>query len=68
MAALLDERVDACVRHVFTGAGYVLGRFDCPPGAARWASVNWIGDQPHVVVPDTAVRLLPEGGETYVST
>lgn len=68
MAALLDDRVDACVRHVFAGSGYVLGRFDCPPGAARWATVNWIGDQPHVVVPDTAVRLLPEGGETYVST
>jgi AraC-like DNA-binding protein len=68
MTAVLDVRVDGCVRHVFAGSGYVLGRFDCPPGAARWATVNWIGDQPHVVVPDTAVRLLPEGGETYVST
>jgi AraC family transcriptional regulator len=68
MTVVLDERVDACVRHVFAGSGYLLGRFDCPPGAARWATVNWIGDQPHVVVPDTAVRLLPEGGETYVST
>jgi AraC-like DNA-binding protein len=68
MAAVLDERVDACVRHVFAGSGYLLGRFDCPPGAARWAAVNWIGDQPHVVMPDTAVRLLPEGGESYVST
>lgn len=68
MAAPLDVRVDPCVRHVFAGSGYVLGRFDCPPGAARWATVNWIGNQPHVVVPDTAVRLLPEGGDTYVST
>jgi AraC family transcriptional regulator len=68
MAALLDVRPDACVRHVFAGSGYVLGRFDCPPGAERWTTVNWIGAQPHVVVPDTAVRLIPEGGETYVST
>jgi AraC-like DNA-binding protein len=68
MAALLDDRVDACVRHVFAGSGYVLGRFDCPPGADRWRTVNWIGPQPHVVVPDTAVRLAPAGGEPYVST
>jgi AraC-like DNA-binding protein len=65
---LLDERVDACVRHVFAGSGYVLGRFDCPPGAERWGTVNWIGTQPHVVVPDTAVRLAPAGGEPCVST
>jgi AraC family transcriptional regulator len=68
MAAVVDARVDPCVRHVFEGSGYVLGRFDCPPGAERWATVNWIGTQPHVVVPDTAVRLIPDGGEAYVST
>jgi AraC family transcriptional regulator len=68
MAALLDNRLDTCVRHVFAGSGYLLGRFECPPGAERWHTVNWIGPQPHVVVPDTAVRLTPDGGESYVST
>jgi len=66
--AVLDTWVDGCVRHVFDGSGYVLGRFDCPPDAERWSSVNWIGAQPHVVVPDTAVRLIPDGDESYVST
>lgn len=68
MTALLDDRIDGCVSHVFAGSGYVLGRFDCPPGAERWSTINWIGAQPHVVVPDTAVRLTPDGGESYVST
>lgn len=68
MVGVLDRRVDGCVRHVFDGSGYVLGRFECPPHAARWATVNWIGAQPHVVVPDTAVRLIPDGDVPYVST
>jgi AraC-like DNA-binding protein len=50
------------------GSGYVAGRFHCDPDSDRWRETNWIGDRPHVVVPDTAVRLLPERGEPYVST
>jgi hypothetical protein len=68
MVGVLDRRVDGCVRHVLDGSGYVLGRFVCPPDAARWGAVNWIGGQPHVVVPDTAVRLIPDGDDDYVST
>ncbi|MCW6006410.1 helix-turn-helix transcriptional regulator [Micromonospora sp. CPCC 205371] len=68
MVGVLDRRVDGYVRHVFDGSGYLLGRFVCPPDADRWDSVNWIGGQPHVVVPDTAVRLIPDGDEAYVST
>jgi AraC family transcriptional regulator len=30
--------------------------------------VNWIGDHPHVVVPDTTVRILPAADGAYVST
>lgn len=42
---------------LFAGTGYVLGRFECPPDADRWRSLDWIGPQPHVVLPETAVRI-----------
>lgn len=53
---------------LFTGSGYVLGRFECPPDAERWRSVDWIGPQAHVVLPETAVRIGAEHGETDVCT
>jgi AraC-like DNA-binding protein len=62
------DDADPCVHGLFAGTGYVVGRFRCDPSSRRWREENWIGEQPHVVVPDTAVRLLPAAGEAYVST
>src|SRR5688572_14971280 len=59
---------DQCVRGRVAGSGYVAGTFRCDPESARWRETNWIGDRPHVVLPGTAVRLLPDRGEPYVST
>ena len=53
---------------LLAGSGYVLGRFDCPPHAERWHAVDWIGDQPHVVLPGTAVRIGAVGEEPGVCT
>jgi AraC-like DNA-binding protein len=53
---------------LLAGSGYVLGRFDCPPQAERWHAVDWIGDQPHVVLPGTAVRIGAVGEEPGVCT
>jgi AraC-like DNA-binding protein len=53
---------------LLTGSGYVLGRFDCPPHAERWHAVDWIGEQPHVVLPGTAVRIGAVGEEPGVCT
>jgi len=61
-------RYDPCIHALFAGTGYQVGRFRCGPESRRWREVNWIGDQPHVVVPDTTVRLLPTAQDAYVST
>jgi AraC-like DNA-binding protein len=53
---------------LFTGSGYTLGRFECPPDADRWRAVDWIGPQAHVVLPETAVRIGVEHGEADVCT
>lgn len=53
---------------LLAGSGYVLGRFHCPPEADRWRSVDWIGDRPHVVLPETAVRIGTVGEESGVCT
>lgn len=55
-------------RHLFTGSGYVLGRFDCRPGDPLWSEVNWIGPEPHVVVPHTAVGIAAAGADETVAT
>src|SRR5258706_11549537 len=68
VVTLLDAEPDAHTRHVFAGSGYTLGRFDCPPDAPRWAEVNWIGREPHVVVPRTVVRIAAEGADETVAT
>jgi AraC-like DNA-binding protein len=62
------SRPDPCINALFAGPGYQVGRFRCGPESRRWREVNWIGDQPHVVVPDTTVRLLPAAQDAYVST
>lgn len=53
---------------LFAGTGYVLGHFACPPDADRWRTLDWIGPQPHVVLPETAVRIGAEGGDPDVCT
>lgn len=53
---------------LLAGSGYVLGRFDCPPDAELWRAVNWIGDEPHVVLPGTPVRIGAVGEEPGVCT
>ena len=55
-------------RTVFTGSGYGIGEFRCPPHSPRWAQVNWIGTQPHLVIPSTAVAITVAGGDRYVAT
>jgi AraC family transcriptional regulator len=62
------EDADPCVHGLFVGTGYRVGRFRCGPESRRWREVNWIGEQPHVVVPDTTVRLLPAADEAYLSS
>jgi AraC-like DNA-binding protein len=62
------EDVDPCVHGLFAGTGYRVGGFRCGPDSRRWREDNWIGEQPHVVVPDTTVRLLPAAGEAYLSS
>ncbi len=57
MPQLLDRVAGPYERHLLAGSGYVLGGFDCPPDAARWRELNWIGERPHVVLPSTAVRI-----------
>ncbi|NUT36594.1 MAG: helix-turn-helix transcriptional regulator [Hamadaea sp.] len=53
---------------LMAGSGYVLGRFDCPPDADRWRSVDWIGAEAHVVLPHTPVRIGAVGEELGVCT
>jgi AraC-like DNA-binding protein len=48
---------------VHRGSLFVLGRFECPPGAAAWNEENWIGDRAHVVFPRTAVVIKRRGAE-----
>jgi AraC-like DNA-binding protein len=57
-----------CSRPLFTGSGYRLGEFTCPAGADRWCTTNWIGAEPHVVFPRTAVRIIVDGAEPHVCT
>ncbi|WP_203914522.1 helix-turn-helix transcriptional regulator [Rhizocola hellebori] len=55
-------------RMLFTGSGYRIGEFSCPPQSPRWAEVNWIGAQAHLVIPSTAVAITAAGGDRYVAT
>ena len=57
-----------CSRLLFTGSRYRLGEFTCPAGAELWRTTNWIGDEPHVVFPGTAVRIVADGTEPHVCT
>jgi AraC-like DNA-binding protein len=57
-----------CSRLLFAGEGYRLGEFSCPAGQDRWRTTNWIGPEPHVVFPRTAVRIIADGGEPHVCT
>jgi AraC family transcriptional regulator len=57
-----------CSRLLFRGSQYRLGEFTCPAGADRWRRANWIGDEPHVVFPGTAVRIIVDGSEPHVCT
>ena len=70
MAELLNRQVDAHVRHLVAGSGYVMGEFSCPPDSDRWNELNWSGERPLVVigaVGKTAVRISVDG-TSYVST
>lgn len=55
-------------RMVFTGSGYRIGEFRCPPHSPRWAEVNWIGNRAHLVIPSTPVAITVAGGDRYVAT
>jgi AraC family transcriptional regulator len=57
-----------CSRVLFAGSRYRLGEFTCPAGVERWRRTNWIGDEPHVVFPRTAVRIIAAGAEPHVCT
>jgi len=57
----LDHPASPYPPHVLDGTGYVLGRFRCPAGSARWRAPGWIGDRPHVVLPRTAVAIGADG-------
>lgn len=48
---------------VHSGSLFVLGRFECPPGASAWSEENWIGDRAHLVFPQTAVVIRQRGAE-----
>lgn len=61
------EFVD-CARVLFTGSRYRLGTFACPAGLDRWRRPNWIGAEPHVVFPGTAVRIIADGSDPHVCT
>ena len=62
MPRMLDRAAGRHARHEFAGSGYVLGRFRCPAGDARWGGLDWIGEWPHVVLPETPVRIGPSDG------
>jgi AraC family transcriptional regulator len=68
MPRVLDRAAGRHARHEFAGSGYVLGRFRCPAGDARWAALDWIGEWPHVVLPETPVRIGPSGGHAELRT
>jgi AraC-like DNA-binding protein len=60
---------DGCVGPVFAGSGYVFGEFHCPPSVVdRWRGEDFIGAEPHVVMPGTPVYITPAHGEAYLST
>ncbi len=45
-----------------------VGEFWCPAGDPAWAETNWIGDEPHVVFPLTAVAIDQLGREAVLTT
>jgi AraC-like DNA-binding protein len=60
---------DGCVREIFAGSGYVFGAFHCPPSVERrWRGEDFIGTEPHMVMPGTPVYITPARGEAYLST
>ena len=61
-------RVVGCSRLLVIGEGYRLGEFTCPAGQDLWGTTNWIGPEPHVVFPRTAVRIIADGAEPHVCT
>jgi AraC-like DNA-binding protein len=65
---MLDHAAGPHVTHEFAGTGYVLGRFHCPADDPRWTGDDWIGDRPHVVLPQTPVRIGPTGGRPELRT
>jgi AraC-like DNA-binding protein len=44
-----------------------VGTFRCPPWNPRWGEPNCIGPSHHVVFPETAVRIAPEGAPDFVT-
>jgi AraC family transcriptional regulator len=68
MPRMLDRAAGRHARHEFAGSGYVLGRFRCPAGDARWDGLDWIGEWPHVVLPETPVRIGPPDGRAELRT
>src|SRR6187549_3221657 len=55
-------------RTLYQAAGWRLGRFECPPGDARWREVNSIGDAAHVVFPRVPVEIQHVGAEPVLAT
>jgi AraC-like DNA-binding protein len=68
MPRMLDRAAGRHARHEFAGSGYVLGRFRCPAGDARWDALDWIGEWPHVVLPETPVRIGPSDSRAELRT
>lgn len=68
MPRVLDRAAGRHARHEFAGSGYVLGRFRCPAEDARWGALDWIGEWPHVVLPETPVRIGPSGRRAELRT
>jgi AraC-like DNA-binding protein len=62
------EVLSRYARATFVGSGYLVGRFDCPPGEHAWREVNDIGSRAHVVLPGTAVLITAEGADPHVTT
>ena len=46
---------------VHRGPGFILGRFDLPADADAWREENWIGRNPHIVFPRTALLISKKG-------
>lgn len=59
--------VDSENTEVFTGELVTVGAFDCPPWHPRWTEPNCIGPGHHVVFPQTAVRIAPDGAPDFVT-